>query len=224
MFTFIHIFGLHFLAKICSAVFWMRMDLNLSFRCSIRVNAFSVWCNHHKFCVLTSVHYPWVRIWFLLPAIFTCKGVLQSLFFFFRLFYRYTVLKSFSKRPLSSCLLLCVFDIRQKIILVMNLSKTLITLWVVCMISGWSSLSRWKERQSTFWSTLFEKTIIINKIEPGGGGASVCTRPQIRLKRLSQRRGKCNDWQIAQLLNLNKFHSSKTIVCQGVMLLTQLEN
>ena len=43
MFTFIHIFGLNFLVEIRSAVFWMQMDLNLSFRCSIQVNAFS--CN-----------------------------------------------------------------------------------------------------------------------------------------------------------------------------------
>ena len=41
MFTFIHIFGLNFLVEIRSAVFWMQMDLNLSFRCSIQVNAFS---------------------------------------------------------------------------------------------------------------------------------------------------------------------------------------
>ena len=61
MFTFIHIFGLNFLVKICSAVFWMRMDLNLSFRCSIRVNAFScdaiikVLCAQPRFRPLTRI-------------------------------------------------------------------------------------------------------------------------------------------------------------------------
>ena len=41
MFTFIHIFGLNFLVEIRSAVFLDADDLNLSFICSIRVNAFS---------------------------------------------------------------------------------------------------------------------------------------------------------------------------------------
>ena len=40
LFTFIHIFGMIFLVDIHSAVFWMKMDLILSLRCFIDVNAF----------------------------------------------------------------------------------------------------------------------------------------------------------------------------------------
>ena len=35
-------FSLNFWVKICSAIFWIWMDLILSFRCSIEVNAFFV--------------------------------------------------------------------------------------------------------------------------------------------------------------------------------------